>query len=83
VALVISQLHGETHHALLLLLGIAELAAAILFLIPGTMRFGSMSLIVVFVIAAVFHLLHRELNIGNLAVDAAAAFAVLSNRRTV
>jgi len=82
VALVVSQLRGEAHHALLLL-GLAELVAAILFLIPRTLRIGGISLIVVFAIAAVFHLLHREFNIGSLVVYAAAAFAVLSNRRTI
>ncbi len=39
LALVVTQLSGPTHHALLLL-GLAELAAAILFLIPSTVRLG-------------------------------------------
>ena len=75
--LIVSQFHGRTHHPRLLL-GLAELAAAILFLIPRTMRPGGIALIVVFACAALFHLLHSDYNIGNLAIYAAAAFVVIS-----
>lgn len=79
VALVEAQLRGPTHHALVSL-GLAELAAAILFLIPRTVRPGGISLMVVFGVAALFHLLHGEYDIGHLAVYGAAAFAVVSSR---
>lgn len=79
IALVETQLHGATHHALVVL-GLAELAAAILFLIPRTVRLGGISLMAVFGVAALFHLLHGEYDIGHLAVYGAAAFAVVSSR---
>jgi len=77
LALIVTQLSGPTHHALLLL-GVAELAAAILFLVPATMRVGGLALIAVFVLAALFHVLHGEYSIGFLAVYCAAALAVIS-----
>lgn len=80
LALVLSQLHHGLHH-FLLLLGLAELVAAILFLIPRTARCGGIALLIVLALAALFHLLHGEYNIGNLAIYAAATFAVLSNWR--
>jgi hypothetical protein len=79
LALVVNQLRGKTHLALVLL-GLAELAAAVLFLIPGTVRPGGFTLIVVFGAAALFHLLHGEYSVAYLAVYAAAAFAVVSGR---
>ena len=80
LALVVAQFRGHTHHALVLL-GIAELVSAILFLIPRTIWLGGVMLIVVFTLAALFHLLHGEYSsIGNLAVYAAAAWAVVSAR---
>jgi hypothetical protein len=80
LALVMTELRGEAHHALVLI-GLVELAAAILFLIPTTVVLGGISLIIVFGIAALFHLLHGDYSIGYLAVYGAAAFAVLSNWR--
>jgi hypothetical protein len=82
LALILTQIRGDTHHALLML-GIAEMAAAILFLIPRTMWFGGIGLMVVFAVAALFHVLHGDYNIGNLAVYAAAAFTVLCKPRQV
>ena len=78
--LIAAQLHGDLHHALLLL-GLAELAGAILFLIPRTVRLGGFGLIAVFAVAALFHVLHGEYSVGYLAVYGAAAFAVVANRR--
>lgn len=80
LALVVSQLRGNTHHALVLL-GLAEFAAAILFVIPTTIRLGGLALIVIFAVAALFHVLHGEYRIAYLAVYAAAAFAVVSARK--
>jgi hypothetical protein len=78
-ALVVAELRGEGRHPLVLL-GVVELSAAILFLIPTTMRLGGITLIVVFAVAAIFHVLHDEYSIGYLAVYSAAAFAVVSKR---
>jgi hypothetical protein len=79
LALIRTQISGRTHHALIFL-GLAELAAAILFLIPATVRLGGISLIVVFLSAAAFHVLHGEYDIGYLGVYCAAVFAVISAR---
>jgi hypothetical protein len=82
LALVIEQLRGHTHHPVLLL-GVAELAASILLLIPQTVRLGGISLMVVFAVAAIFHALHGEYSIGFLAVYAAAAYAVVAGEKRV
>jgi uncharacterized membrane protein len=80
VALIVTELRGHPHHALLLL-GIVEVAGAILLLIPKTARIGGITLIAVFGLAALFHALHGEMyTIGYLAVDAASAFAVIPRR---
>lgn len=80
LALVIAQLHGGSHHALLGL-GLAELVGAILFLIPRTVRAGGITLMIVFGVAAVLHVLSRDYSIGYLGIYGAAAYAVLSNWR--
>lgn len=77
LALIMTQLRGDAHHVLVLV-GVAELVGAILFLNPRTGRAGGIILIVVFGVAALFHVLHGEYSIGYLAVYAAAAFAVIS-----
>ena len=75
--LVVSQLAGRRHHALILL-GLAELVGAILLLIPRTVFVGGVTLLLVFGLAALFHVLHREYDVGFLAVYAAATYAVIS-----
>jgi hypothetical protein len=79
-ALVVSQVRGHPQHALLVL-GLTELVAAILFLIPRTVRLGGISLMVVFAAAALFHFLHGESSIGFLVVYAAGANAVVAETR--
>ena len=81
VALVVSHLRGQSHFPLLLL-GFFEMAAAILFLIPRTVKLGGVALMVVFVAAAGLHLSQGDYNIGQLAVYCAAAFAVVVARRS-
>ena len=76
LALVTAQLRGHTHYPLLIL-AVAELAAAIVFLMPRGVRLGGISLIVIFVIAATFHFLHGEYNVANLAIYSSAAWAVI------
>lgn len=63
--LVLAQLHRATHPAFLLL-GIAELAAAILFLISKTLCLGGVALIVIFAVAAIFHALHHQYGVAYL-----------------
>lgn len=79
LALVVRQVHGRTHIPLLAL-GVLELISALLFLSPRTVRLGGIALICTFALAALFHALHGEYNTSYLAVYAAAAFAVISNR---
>ena len=56
----------------------AEMAAAVLFLLPRTMIVGGWSLIVVLAGAVVLHLLHGWLDVGALLIYAVAAWAVLA-----
>jgi hypothetical protein len=58
----------------------AEIAAAILFLVPRATVAGGRSLIVVLVLAIVRHLLHGWFDIGALVVYAAAAWVVMAGR---
>ena len=59
-----------------MLLGIGEIAGALLLLIPGTVVRGAWLLLAVFVMAILLHLLHGLYGVGNLVVYAAAAFAI-------
>lgn len=59
-----------------LVLGIGEIAGALLLLIPGTVVRGAWLLLAVFVMAILLHLLHGLYGVGNLVVYAAAAFAI-------
>jgi len=59
-------------------LGGAEIAAAVMFLIPRLSRMGGYSLIVIFAIAAVLHILHGQFEIGQLVVYSAAVLVCLS-----
>jgi hypothetical protein len=57
-------------------LGWGEIAGCILMLIPKTKVSGAWLLLAVFVMAILIHFLHGMYNVGNLAIYAAAAFAV-------
>ena len=59
-------------------LGGAEIIAAILFLIPLTRLLGGRLLLVIFVLAALIHLLHGQSDIGNLVMFGAAVYTVLA-----
>jgi hypothetical protein len=59
-----------------LILGFGEIAGCILLLIPKSTTKGAWLLLAVFVMAIVIHLLHGAYNVGNLAIYAAAAFAI-------
>lgn len=58
------------------LLGGVEILAALLFLVPRTVVVGGYSLVVIFFLAIVVHLLHGWFDVGGLVVYAAAALAV-------
>jgi len=63
-----------------LVLGVGEIAGAVLLLIPATVVRGAWLLVAVFVMAILVHLLHGLYNVGNLVVYAAAAFAIATGR---
>jgi len=58
----------------------AEMAAAVLFLTPGTMILGGWSLILVLAGAAVLHILHGWLDVGALLIYAVATWAVIAGQ---
>jgi hypothetical protein len=60
----------------------AEIAAAILFLVPRARVVGGWFLIVVLVLAIVIHLLHGWFDVGALVVYAAATWAVMAGKST-
>ena len=59
-------------------LGGAEIMAAILFLVPRSMRIGGVFLMMIFVIAAVLHIVHRDFQIGGLLIYITAAWTCIS-----
>jgi uncharacterized membrane protein YphA (DoxX/SURF4 family) len=61
-----------------LALALAEIVAALLFLIPRATRVGGWSLIVVLAFAVLLHLLHAWYDVGALVVYAAATWAVMA-----
>ena len=64
-----------------MLLGWGEIAGCILLLIPKTTIRGAWLLFAVFVFAILIHLLHGSYNVGNVAVYAAAAFAIAVGKK--
>jgi len=69
---------GRTHMPgfVRMVLGFGEIAGCVLLLIPKTAIRGAWLLLAVFVMAILIHLLHGLYGIGNLAIYAAAAFAI-------
>jgi len=63
-----------------MILGWGEIAGCILMLIPKTAARGAWLLLAVVVMAILLHLLHGMYNVGNLAIYAAAAFAVADGK---
>jgi hypothetical protein len=57
-------------------LGWGEIIGAILLLIPRTAVRGGWSLVGIFVLAIVVHVLHGTFNVGNLVIYTAAAWAI-------
>jgi len=69
---------ARTHmpNAIRMILGFGEIAGCVLMLIPRTAIRGAWLLAAVFLLAIVIHLLHGMYGVGNLAIYAAAAWAV-------
>jgi hypothetical protein len=60
-------------------LGCAEFVAAILFLVPAATFIGGYALLVIFVLAAMIHILHGWYDVGGLVVYAAVVLACLAH----
>jgi uncharacterized membrane protein YphA (DoxX/SURF4 family) len=60
-------------------LGGAEIIAAVLFLLPWRARLGSYLLLIIFVLAALVHILHGQFDIGGLVVYAAGVFVCMAH----
>lgn len=67
---------STANHALLVL-AIVETLAAIVFMVPQTIRLGGLVLLSVFAIAFSVHLVHGELNLGLLVYAAGTLFIVI------
>lgn len=72
--------HSGMPDLLRIVLGSAELAGAVLFLLPATLAWGGWCLMATFLAAAVLHVLHGQPNVGHLIIYAAAVFAVLAQQ---
>jgi DoxX-like family len=59
-----------------IILGVGEAIGSVLLLLPRTAIRGAWMLFAVFLLAIAVHLLHGILNVGNLAIYAAAAWAI-------
>src|SRR5262245_3933334 len=78
--LVVSCLRGG-HAAPLIVLGAAELVAAVLFVVPRTLRAGGLALLAVLAAAAALHAAIGERPPISFVVYAAAIWAVMTERR--
>jgi hypothetical protein len=73
---------ASTHmpNAIRTVLGFGEILGCVLMLYPRTSVRGAWLLLAVFVFAILIHLLHGMYEVGNLAIYAAAAWAVAESR---
>ena len=61
-------------------IAIAEIVAAVLFVLPGKIgKIGGIALLVVYAAALLVHVLHGNFDIGNLVLLAAAVWVVLTH----
>ncbi len=65
-------------HLIRPILGGAEIIAVLLFLIPPARTIGGYALLVIFILAALIHILHGQPDVGGLVVYAAAVYTVLA-----
>jgi uncharacterized membrane protein YphA (DoxX/SURF4 family) len=68
--------------AIRLILGWSEVVAAILFLLPSTLKVGAWFLLVVFAGAISLHIVHGQFEVGGLLVNSAAVLVVLAFRNS-
>lgn len=61
-------------------LGLSELVAAVLFLIPPTVTLGGTVLLVIFAIALLIHILHGQFDVGWLVLYFMAVAVVVTSR---
>lgn len=74
-------LYAHLPRVLLLLIAVAELAGAILFLVPSTIKLGGYTLLATLLVAALAHILHGQPDVGNLVIYWFAVLVVLAHRR--
>jgi hypothetical protein len=61
-------------------IGIAEIVAAVLFLIPPSMAIGGWALLTIFVLAGAIHLLHGQYDVGWLVIYFMAVLVVVTSK---
>jgi hypothetical protein len=61
-------------------LGVSEIIAALLFLVPAVSSLGGYLLLFIFAVAVALHFLHGEFNLGGLIVYAMAVIVCISQR---
>jgi hypothetical protein len=69
-------------HLIRPILGGAEIIAALLFLIPPARMIGGYALLVIFIVAALIHILHGQPDVGGLVIYAAAVYTVLAAQKS-
>lgn len=69
---------GHIPHALIVAIAAVELLGAILFLIPPTLKVGGRVLIATFIVAAVVHIIHGQLDVGFLVIYGFAVLTVMT-----
>jgi hypothetical protein len=61
-------------------IGISEIVAAVLFLIPPSMVIGGWALLVIFVLAGAIHLLHGQYDVGWLVIYFMAVLVTVTSK---
>jgi hypothetical protein len=59
-------------------IGVSEIVAAILFLIPASVAIGGWALLVIFILAATIHLLHGQYDVGWLVIYFMAVLVIIT-----
>lgn len=61
-------------------IGVSEIVAAVLFLIPASVAIGGWALLVIFILAGSIHLLHGQYDIGWLVIYFMAVLVVITSK---
>lgn len=69
-------------HLIRPVLGGFEVVAAVLFLIPPTVKIGGYALLVIFLVAALIHVIHGQMDVSGLVMYAAAVYVVLAAQKS-